>query len=117
MYCARTTSFTPLSRAAATFGRPSISNGNVGFTGPLTATLTGPDAANFAIVFNSCGGFNAAPGATCGVTVQFQPQAGLGGFGPQTAALTITSDADPSSILEKANLAEDMTFEVALVRL
>jgi len=73
-----------------------ITNTNLGFTGTMSSVLTGPNAIQFLETFDNCTGTNLAPGASCQVIVQFQPQAPLG-FGPMAATLTVTSDADPLS--------------------
>jgi parallel beta-helix repeat protein len=66
---------------------------NIGFklsgSGPLSVALGGAGASAFAIVTNGCSGSTLAPGASCIVSVKFQPTT-IGDF-----SATLTADATP----------------------
>jgi N,N-dimethylformamidase beta subunit-like protein/ASPM-SPD-2-Hydin domain-containing protein/centrosomal CEP192-like protein/HYDIN/CFA65/VesB family protein len=57
-----------------------------------SASLTGTNAADFAITANTCNGATVAPNATCTISVTFTP----GAAGSRTAALSVSDDAPAS---------------------
>jgi len=109
---------------AGTSSAPSVVTvGNVGpgTLHPAAATLEGPDAADFAIVADACGGATVAMGAGCDVTVRFLPADGpalgrqaairiptgtlagsrtvpLRGLVRRPTTIAVTSDANPATM-------------------
>ncbi len=71
-----------------------VTNSNQGFTGPITFVKSGANPAQFTITADTCSGLanGLAPGGTCSFNANFAPLA-ASGFGPQTATITLTSNA------------------------
>jgi hypothetical protein len=58
-----------------------------------SATITGPDAADFAIVSDGCTSDSLAAGQSCTIRVRFSP----GAAGARTASLVLADNADPAN--------------------
>jgi hypothetical protein len=63
-----------------------VTNGGTTSTGALTTSLTGTDAAQFAVSNDNCAGQPLAPKATCTLTAAFMPS---GATGARAASLTV----------------------------
>jgi len=82
--------FGPQVVGATTADRPlTVSNPGIGSLHIKTATLSGANAADFAIKSNACANAPVAQGSSCLLQLNFQPSA----LGPRSATLTITDDA------------------------
>ncbi|WP_167735987.1 choice-of-anchor D domain-containing protein [Nocardioides sp. 503] len=64
-----------------------VTNLDAATTGALSSQLTGPDASQFRIVSDGCGGATLTSGSTCSVTVVFEP---TGSHGGRSAALVVS---------------------------
>src|SRR5262249_8376647 len=70
-----------------------VTNGGATPTGVISAALSGPDAAQFAIASNACAGQPLAPGATCEVAVTLLPTSAAA----KSASLGVTASPGGSA--------------------
>ena len=65
-----------------------VTNQGTATATPFSTTLSGTDAADFAVGSNGCGGLSLAPAATCTIAVHFQPRT-TGTPGARSATLQV----------------------------
>jgi centrosomal CEP192-like protein/HYDIN/CFA65/VesB family protein/ASPM-SPD-2-Hydin domain-containing protein len=100
----------------ATSAAQTVTVTNTGTAGlhMTSASLTGTNAADFAISANTCSGVTVAPGATCTVGVTFTP----GATGARSASLSFSDDApaSPQSVaLSGTGVTPQVSFSPASV--
>ena len=73
--------------------------------------ITGPDAQDFSLTYNSCSSAELAGASNCSIAVQFAPSA----LGSRSASLTITSSGSSSpQTIELAGVGQPRSFSVSL---